>query len=147
MTQNHTSRRAFVFGQEPQQPLQLTEPVRTNDESSAKEKDEPGANGFEPLPLVEDDFPKTVWLTVDEAVAYCDAQGLSRTPKTVRKWAERSFNLPDGDVVSDREDTLWGRYRWKIEAASLVRKVAEELSRERGSDEPVQTRFEPRSLA
>ena len=139
MTENHISRRAVVFGQEPQPPLRSTEPVRTSDESSAKEKDEPGANRFEPLLPAETGLPDIVWLTVDEAVAYCDAHGLSRTPMTVRKWAERSFNLPDGDVVSDREDTLWGRYRWKIEAASLTRKVAEELSRERGSDEPVQT--------
>jgi len=49
-----------------------------------------------------------VWLTVDQAVAYCDQRGLSRTPKTIRKWAERSSGLTDGDVVSRKEDTAWG---------------------------------------
>ena len=67
------------------------------------------------------------WLTVDQAVAFCAERGLSRTPKTLQKWAERSYNKPDADIVVRRADTMWG-YRWKIEQASLSRKVAEELS-------------------
>jgi hypothetical protein len=94
---------------------------------------------LEPLPSNQPEFEE-VWLKVDEAVAYCTSQGLSRTAKTIRKWAERSFNIPEGEVVSRREDTLWGRYRWNIEKVSLERKVAEELSREQENGrEPVQT--------
>jgi len=112
-----------------------TVPVHTDNTTSpepkvtATNKDEPGANPSEPMPKSTTSFAE-VWLTVDEAVTYCGTQGLSRTAKTIRKWAERSFNIPEGEVVSQREDTLWGRYRWKIEQSSLERKVAEELSRE-----------------
>ncbi|MEO0938559.1 MAG: hypothetical protein AAFY38_10440 [Pseudomonadota bacterium] len=67
------------------------------------------------------------WLTVDEAVAFCADRGLSRTPKTLRKWAERSYNKEDADIIVRREDTMWS-YRWKIEKASLARKVDQELS-------------------
>ena len=68
------------------------------------------------------------WLTVEEAVAFCAERGLSRTPKTLRKWAERSYNKEDADIIVRRADTMWGGYRWKIEQASLSRKVDEELS-------------------
>ncbi len=139
MTENQSPRRAFVFGEEVKISIPSNEPVRTETKDGAQNNNEPGANTCEPEPAMEAVFPKTVWLTVDQAVAYCDEQGLTRTPKTVRKWAERSYNQSDGEVVSDREDTLWGRYRWKIETTSLARKVSDELSRERGTNEPVQT--------
>ena len=121
---------ANPFGRVRKIPAHTDEPVTNEPLDSSQKKGESGANEFEyPTPPTED-F-ETVWLTVDEAVTYCDEQGLSRTAKTIRKWAERSYNIPEGDVVSRREDTLWGRYRWKIEKASLARKVIDELSRER----------------
>ncbi|MCE8006009.1 hypothetical protein [Aestuariivita sp.] len=79
------------------------------------------------------------WLTVDEAVAFCAERGLSRTPKTLRKWAERSYNKEDADITVRREDTMWS-YRWKIEKASLARKVDQELSLAgANASEPVRT--------
>lgn len=66
------------------------------------------------------------WMSVEQAVVYCAELGLTRTPKTIRKWAERSSGLPDGDVLARKEDTPWG-YRWQIEKASLTRKVEEEI--------------------
>ncbi len=122
-------------------PIHSPEPPKSPENGDAKTptQDESSAHPSEPVRTGPELFEE-VWLTVDEAVAYCAEQGLSRTAKTLRKWAERSFNVPEGEVVSLREDTLWGRYRWKIERASLVRKVAEELSRERDAQrDPVQT--------
>lgn len=79
------------------------------------------------------------WLTVDQAVAFCAERGLSRTPKTLRKWAERSYNKEDADIIVRREDTMWS-YRWKIEKSSLARKVDQELSLAGvNASEPVQT--------
>lgn len=79
------------------------------------------------------------WLTVDQAVAFCAERGLSRTPKTLRKWAERSYNKEDADITVRREDTMWS-YRWKIETASLTRKVDQELSLSgTNASEPVHT--------
>ena len=87
------------------------------------------------------------WLDVAQAVVRCAELGLIRTPKTVRKWAERSAGLADGDVISRKEDTPWGGYRWLIEKAPLTRKVEEELElRGPNQDEPVRTApnvFEP----
>ncbi len=82
------------------------------------------------------------WLTVDDAVSFCVERGLSRTPKTLRKWAERSYNKPDADIIVRRADTLWG-YRWKIEKTSLARKVDQELSvAAPHPSEPVRTRVD-----
>lgn len=79
------------------------------------------------------------WLTVDQAVAFCAERGLSRTPKTLRKWAERSYNKEDADIIVRREDTMWS-YRWKIEKSSLARKVDQELSLAGvNASEPVRT--------
>ncbi|MEO1453049.1 MAG: hypothetical protein AAFR73_13245 [Pseudomonadota bacterium] len=79
------------------------------------------------------------WMSVEEAVVYCAELGLTRTPKTVRKWAERSSGLPDGDVVARKQDTPWG-YRWQIEKGSLTRKVDEELDLQAANEpEPVPT--------
>ena len=68
------------------------------------------------------------WLTVQDAVTYCQSKGLSRTPKTIRKWALRSQNLDagSGDVVSRSQDTENG-FRWLIERNSLDVKIAQEL--------------------
>lgn len=86
------------------------------------------ANGFE-----------QEWLSVEQAVVFCAELGLTRTPKTVRKWAERSSGLPDGDVVARKQDTPWG-YRWQIEKAPLIRKVEEELELQAAQEpEPVRT--------
>jgi hypothetical protein len=68
------------------------------------------------------------WLTVQDAATYCQTKGLSRTPKTIRKWAMRSQNLDGGtgDVVSRSQDTENG-FRWLIERNSLDVKIAQEL--------------------
>lgn len=127
------------FGRVRTAPVSSNEPSESEVERTFPNKDEPGANPSEPSASISHAL-NDVWLTVDEAVARCEGRGLSRTAKTIRKWAERSFNLPEGEVVSDREDTLWGRYRWKIEQKSLDRKITEELSREAAlTNKPVQT--------
>jgi hypothetical protein len=87
---------------------------------------ETGSHPTEPVRTTDDPL-EYEWLTVDQAVAFCATLGLSRTPKTLRKWADRSFNKEDADVVVRREDTMWS-YRWKIEKTSLARKVDQELS-------------------
>lgn len=101
-------------------------PARTGAHPPAP--DQTSANGFE-----------QEWLSVEQAVVYCAELGLTRTPKTVRKWAERSSGLPDGDVVARKQDTPWG-YRWQIEKTSLTRKVEEELELQAANEpEPVRT--------
>lgn len=71
------------------------------------------------------------WLSVSEAVLRCSDRDLPRTPKTVRKWAARSFSNPENaDISVRREDTENG-FRWSIEASSLDRKIDEELEFER----------------
>ena len=124
-------------------PIHSPEPSSETTQTTAPNKGEPSSHRSEPVRTSAEPFEQ-IWLTVEEAVAYCADQGLSRTAKTLRKWAERSYKIPEGEVVSDREDTLWGRYRWKIERASLERKVGEELGRERATQgEPVQTGAHP----
>jgi hypothetical protein len=89
------------------------------------------------------------WLTVQDAVSYCQSKGLARTPKTVRKWAMRSHLLEPGagDVVCQAQDTENG-FRWLIERNSLDVKIAQELEFEQRRNkasfipnvlEPVQT--------
>ena len=95
--------------------------------------------------------PVRSWITVADAVARCSELGLSRTPKTVRKWAARSFANPDSpDIAVLREDTGNG-FRWSIELSSLDRKIAEELEFERRKQsEPDLTganRSEPRQTS
>lgn len=82
-------------------------------------------NGFEPLPTGSQGWGD--WLTVQDTVTYCQSKGLSRTPKTIRKWALRSQNLEagSGDVVSRSQDTENG-FRWLIERNSLDVKIAQE---------------------
>ncbi|MEL6644098.1 MAG: hypothetical protein AAFQ79_09195 [Pseudomonadota bacterium] len=97
-----------------------------------------GAHPSEQVPTGAHQFEQD-WLSVEQAVVYCAELGLTRTPKTVRKWAERSSGLPDGDVVARKQDTAWG-YRWQIERASLTRKVEEELELQAANEtEPVRT--------
>jgi hypothetical protein len=79
-------------------------------------------------PLPTGSHPWGEWLTVQDAVTYCQSKGLSRTPKTIRKWALRSQNLDGGtgEVVSRSQDTENG-FRWLIERNSLDVKIAQEL--------------------
>jgi hypothetical protein len=66
------------------------------------------------------------WLTVGEAVAYCQEHGLSRTQKTVRKWAQLAHHAGgQGDVAVRHQDTENG-FRWLIERSSLDVKIAQE---------------------
>jgi hypothetical protein len=67
------------------------------------------------------------WMTVQEAVAYCLSKGLPRTPKTIRKWAQRSMEgAPgSGDVIVQRQDTENG-FRWLISRDSLDVKIDQE---------------------
>lgn len=67
-------------------------------------------------------------MTVQEAVAYCLSSGLNRTPKTIRKWAQRSQNPISGsaEIVVKSQDTENG-FRWLIERTSLDVKIAQEL--------------------
>lgn len=71
------------------------------------------------------------WLTVPEAVRYCADQGLSRTPKTLRKWAARSHLSPENADISVRQEDTENGFRWSIEVNSLDRKIDEELEYER----------------
>ena len=68
------------------------------------------------------------WLTVQEAVTYCLSHGLNRTPKTIRKWAQRSQNPISGsaEITVKSQDTENG-FRWLIEKTSLDVKIAQEL--------------------
>jgi|GEM_PF-2659671 len=102
-----------------------------------------GTNPPEPVQTGAHTFEQ-VWLNVGQAVVRCAERGLTRTPKTLRKWAERSFNIGDGDVTSRKEDTSNGGYRWLIEETSLHRKIDEELElRAANPTEPVQTGSHP----
>ncbi|MEM6608109.1 MAG: hypothetical protein AAF689_05965 [Pseudomonadota bacterium] len=83
-------------------------------------------------------------MTVSEAVILCTERGLSRTPKTIRKWAARSYAFPESaDILVRREDIENG-FRWSIEATSLNRKIDEELEFERRkAQEPYGTGAHP----
>lgn len=85
-------------------------------------------------------LPQEAWIDVQAAVEHCQSRGLTRTPKTVRKWAKRSFQDPEnGDISARREDISTG-HRWLIEQTSLDRKIDEELEFEvRNGSEPVRT--------
>ena len=67
------------------------------------------------------------WLTVQEAVAYCLSMGLHRTPKTVRKWAQRARDPEAGtaEILVKAQDTENG-FRWLIERSSLDVKIEQE---------------------
>lgn len=75
------------------------------------------------------------WLTVSEAVIYCSLFGLSRTPKTIRKWAQRSFGNPESAELEVRREDVTHGFRWTVSRTSLDRKIEQELE------------FEARSVA
>lgn len=72
----------------------------------------------------------STWLTVAEAVIRCTDRGLPRTPKTIRKWAARSFEQPEAADISVRREDTGNGFRWSIEAVSLERKIDEEVEYE-----------------
>lgn len=86
----------------------------------------------------EHDHHDSDWLGIEESVALCAEHGLTRTPKTLRKWAARSFGRADGDVIANRQDTPSGNYRWLIDRQSLMRKIEQELELQKtlASEEP-----------
>lgn len=89
------------------------------------EQAQTGAHQSTPFPTGSDGFDD--WLTISEAAIHCMNSGLSRTSKTVRKWAARSHAQPeDPEITVRREDTGNG-YRWMILRDSLDHKIAEEL--------------------
>ncbi|MDF2231672.1 hypothetical protein P2H44_03810 [Albimonas sp. CAU 1670] len=97
-----------------------------------------GADRFEPEPTGSGGFAP--WLTVAEAVAHCAAEGLPRTPKTVRKWARLSHETQESAELEVRREDVENGDRWLIERSSLDRKIAQELAFEaRRVDEPVRT--------
>jgi transposase len=67
------------------------------------------------------------WLTVQDAVAYCLSKGLSRTAKTVRKWAQRARDPQSGtaEILVKAQDTENG-FRWLLERSSLDVKIEQE---------------------
>ncbi|MEL6311321.1 MAG: hypothetical protein AAFQ17_02980 [Pseudomonadota bacterium] len=68
------------------------------------------------------------WLSVPEAVAYCEAKGLRRNIKTVRRWAARSLARPENAELSAREQDTPNGFRHIIERGSLDRKISQELA-------------------
>lgn len=93
---------------------------------------EPDQTGVHPTPHVRPvRLHAGAWLTVADAVIRCTERELPRTPKTIRKWAARSYMNPENaDISVRREDTENG-FRWSIDAISLDRKIDEELEFER----------------
>lgn len=93
---------------------------------------QPRRIGWYPSPPVQTSKKSTsIWLSVSEAALRCSELGLSRTPKTIRKWASSSYISPEnGDISVRREDTENG-FRWSIEVSSLDRKIEQELEFER----------------
>ena len=75
------------------------------------------------------------WLTVQEAVAYCLLKGLHRTPKTVRKWAQRARDPQSGTAeISVKAQATENGFRWLIERSSLDVKIEQEKQFERRKD-------------
>jgi hypothetical protein len=105
-------------------------------------------NSSEPVPtevftpLSEAEVSKN-WLTVSEAVIYCELSGLPRTPKTIRKWAHRSYDDAENGELSVRREDVDNGFRWTIERTSLDRKIEQELEFEarrlKAPNEPVST--------
>ena len=94
----------------------------------------------QPEPVHPELNPFGNWLKVAEAVTYCSIKGLNRTPKTIRKWAMRSFHHPESADISVRREDIETGFRWSIEKISLDRKIEQELEFEaRKSVEQVQT--------
>lgn len=88
-----------------------------------------GVNMFAPkirARIIED----AQWLTINDAVTHCAERGLSRTPKTIRRWASRSHSAPENAEISVRREDTENGFRYTIEATSLTRKIDEELKYE-----------------
>ncbi|MEO1457990.1 MAG: hypothetical protein AAFV49_10600, partial [Pseudomonadota bacterium] len=86
------------------------------------------------------------WLSVPEAVAYCEAKGLRRNIKTVRRWAARSLARPENAELLAREQDTPNGFRHIIERGSLDRKIAQDLAFEAnraGAGEPAHGRPGP----
>jgi transposase len=92
-----------------------------------------GAHASEQVGTGFDGFGQ--WLTVQEAVAYCLSKGLSRTSKTVRKWAQRARDPDSGtaEIAVKAQDTENG-FRWLIERSSLDVKIEQEKQFEKRRD-------------
>jgi hypothetical protein len=90
------------------------------------------------------------WLSIEEVVLLSTELGLPRTPKTIRKWAARSFGSPEGqaEVIVRKKDTTNG-FRWMLERVSVERKIQEEINLLDEADEMVATganRSEPEQI-
>ena len=67
------------------------------------------------------------WLTIAEAVVYCQTKELDRTAKTIRRWAlEAAKDLRKGVASARKQDTENG-FRWNILRDWLDIKIGEEL--------------------
>lgn len=88
--------------------------TRTGADASEQARPEPDMSGS--------------WLSVPEAVAYCEAQGLSRNIKTIRRWAQRSHARPENAEVLVHEQDTGNGFRYVIEKTSLDRKIAQEIA-------------------
>ena len=93
-------------------------------EGSGQAQSGPDSAGQPTAPLDQD----MIWLTVPEAVPYCEARGLSRNIKTIRRWAARSLAHPESAEVVVREEDTENGFRYVIESQSLDRKITQELA-------------------
>ena len=81
----------------------------------------------EPVPTGADGFRD--FLTIQECVVYAEIHGLSRTPKTFRKWAHWAHQDSVGDEVFARREDTGNGFRWTIARSWLDKKIREELER------------------
>lgn len=88
--------------------------IRDGADASGQARQEPDMSG--------------TWLSVPEAAAHCEARGLSRNIKTIRRWAQRSHARPKNAEVFVREQDTENGFRYVIEKSSLDRKIAQELA-------------------
>lgn len=81
------------------------------------------------------------WLTIEEAVAYCLSKGLNRTPKTIRKWAQRSRDTNSVAEIKVKSQDTENGFRWLIERDSLDVKIEQEkqFALRRSSDDGANT--------
>jgi len=93
-----------------------------------QEPTEPDTAGHTTVQPAQVSDPNLIWLTVPEAVTYCEANGLSRNIKTIRRWAARSLSRPDNEEVMVREEDTENGFRYVIEQQSLDRKITQELA-------------------
>jgi len=91
--------------------------------------DEKNAGAHLSAPMQTGSTPTGEWVSIEEAVLICVERGLHRTPKTVRKWASRSYDKDpaNAEMTVRRQDTANGNFRWRIERISLECKIDQEL--------------------